>query len=81
MLRYPVRFTPTDGGVQLSFPDVPEAQVNAATEEEAIAGALEALERSLSGYVVDARPIPGPSDICGAPTVQTERFSLTGLET
>ena len=76
MLRYPVRFTPADQGVILTFPDIPEAKVEAACEEDALAGALSELECRLSGYLAQQKPIPTPSDICGAPTVETSKFSL-----
>lgn len=82
MLRYPARLEPTDDGkVRLILPDVPEVEILAATEDAALDGAAEALETALSFYVVDARAIPTPSDICGAPMVETARFSITGLET
>ena len=82
MLRYPARLEPTDDGkVRLILPDVPEVEILAATEEAALGEAPGALETALSGYVVDARAIPTPSDICGAPMVETRRFSVAGLET
>lgn len=81
MLAFPIRIVPCgDGGVTACFPDVPEAQSRGADEDEAVGGALAALEKALAGYVADGRPIPAPSDICGAPTVETTRFSLLGLE-
>lgn len=81
MLTYPARLEPTDDGkVRLILPDVPEVEILAATEDAALGGAAEALESALSFYVVDARAIPAPSDICGAPMVETAKFSLTGLE-
>jgi antitoxin HicB len=81
MLTYPVRLAPGDDvKVLLTFPDVPEASVAGASEDEVIAAAQEVLEQVLAGYVVDARPIPAPSEICGAPTISTARFSLTGAE-
>ena len=81
MLAYPIRIVPDDhGGVFACFPDVPEAESPGADEDEAVGGALAALERALAAYVADGRPIPAPSDICGAPTVETARFSLLGLD-
>ena len=81
MLRYPARFEPMeDGKVRLILPDVPEVEVIADSEDAAIGKAAEALESALGGYVVDARSIPTPSDICGAPMIETGRFSLMGLE-
>jgi antitoxin HicB len=81
MLAYPVRLIPDEeGGVVLVFHDVPEASSRGADEDEAFAGALAALEMALAAYVADGRPVPAPSDICGAPTVETKRFSLVGLD-
>jgi antitoxin HicB len=80
MLTYPVRMVPADAGaVQLVFPDVPEAQAAGSSEDDVFARALPALEKALAGYVLDRRSIPAPTDICGAPVVTTERFSLVGL--
>ena len=81
MLSYPVRLIPEeDGRVRLTVPDVPEATLVAASEEEAFEGAQLKLETVLAGYVVSGRAIPTPSDTCGAPTVRTERFSLIGSD-
>ncbi|HEX8526055.1 type II toxin-antitoxin system HicB family antitoxin [Allosphingosinicella sp.] len=81
MLSYPVRFIPTeDGSVLVRFPDVPEAAAVGADEDEALEGALHVLESVLSAYCVDGRAIPAPSDICGAPTVATDKFSILGME-
>jgi antitoxin HicB len=80
-LSYPARLVPTDDGLVIArFPDVPEASAVGKTEEEALAGAVDVLDAVLGGYVLDGRPIPAPSDICGAPQVETEKFSLLGLE-
>jgi antitoxin HicB len=81
MLAYPIRIVPGDpDGVIACFPDVPEAESRGADEEEAVGGALAALDKALASYVADGRPIPAPSDICGAPTVETARFSLLGFD-
>ena len=64
----------------LTFHDVPEAVVVGSSEEDALGRARPLLETILGGYVVDGRPIPAPSNVCGAPTVSTERFSVVGLE-
>ena len=81
MLSYPVRFIPAeDGTVIVRFPDVPEAAAVGADEDEALASAAAILETVLATYCVDGRPIPHPSDICGAPQVTTEKFSLIGME-
>lgn len=80
MLSYPVRLTPAaETDVKLTFPDVPEAEVLGTSEEDVFSRALPELEKALAAYVVDGRPIPPPSDICGAPTVTTEKFRLEGL--
>jgi predicted RNase H-like HicB family nuclease len=82
MLRYPARIIPTDDGLVLvRLPDVPEAAGTGATEEEALDQACRVLETVLASYVLDGTPIPAPSDVCGAPLVTTEKFSLVGLET
>jgi antitoxin HicB len=81
MLSYPARLAPAgEKMVLLTLPDVPEAVVVAASEDEAIEKAPEILEGVLGGYVVEGRSIPSPSDICGAPVVTTERFSVLGME-
>ena len=81
MLSYPVRFIPTEEGrVLVCFPDVPEAEASGADEDEALNGARDALETALSAYCVDGRAIPAPSDICGAPTLTTEKFSVVGMD-
>lgn len=81
MLSYPIRLIPTeDGMVLVRFPDVPEAAAIGATEDEAIEAARRVLDTVLSTYCIDGRAIPSPSDICGAPTIATEKFSVLGLE-
>ena len=69
-LAYPVRLeTGEDGAVLVSFPDIPEALTEGATEEEALAEARDCLIAALGGYV-DARwEIPGPSPARGLPSV------------
>ena len=80
-LSYPARLVPTaDGFVLARLPDVPEACAVGRTEEEALSQAVAVLDAVLGDYVLDGRPIPAPSDICGAPRVETEKFSLLGLE-
>lgn len=81
MLSYPVRLIPTgDGSVLARVVDVPEAAALGASEEEALAAAQRVLETVLSNYCIDGRPIPSPSDVCGAPRIATERFSVLGME-
>jgi antitoxin HicB len=77
MIAYPVRFIPTaDGRVVVTFPDVPEACAVGISEDDALRLALFDLERVLSQYCLAQRPLPTPSQICGAPILTTERFSL-----
>lgn len=81
MLKYPARLIPTEEGMILvRLLDVPEAAAFGSSEDEALANVQPILEAVLSSYCVDGRPIPSPSDVCGAPTVATEKFSLLGLE-
>jgi antitoxin HicB len=75
MLSYPARLTPTaTGSVRACFPDVPEAITEGANEEDALNRAKFVLEQALAGYLMHGRAIPHPSDICGAPSVQTAKF-------
>ena len=80
MLSYPVRLIPTNGGVRASFPDVPEASAEGADEEDALNRSKYVLEMVLARYVMGGRPIPAPSDICGAPVVNTDKFELGGQD-
>jgi antitoxin HicB len=81
MLSYPVRLIPEGNGyVMLTFHDVPEAVVVGESEDDAIDRALPLLETVLGSYVVEGRSIPSPSDVCGAPTITTERFSVIGMD-
>lgn len=79
MLRYPARLVPTkEGGVRLLLPDIPEVELVAHSEEAALERAIQSLETVLGGYLLASRPIPTPSDICGAPLVTTLRYSGVG---
>lgn len=81
MLSYPVRLIPeAERAVMLTFPDLPEAVVTGASEAEVFEQAQAELEKALAGLVADGRPIPTPSDICGAPTVSTDKFDLLGMK-
>ena len=74
MPHYPARIAPGEEGLVLvTFPDVPEAVVCAGSEEEALARAPEVLGLVLHGYRTEHRPLPIPSDICGAPLVEAQR--------
>jgi antitoxin HicB len=76
MLAYPVRLVPTAaGGVQAVFPDLPQAIAEGRDEDDAMVRAKSVLERCLGDMAARGTPPPPPSDICGAPTIVTDRFS------
>jgi len=76
MLSYPARLIPgTEGRVMLVLPDVPELVVVAASETEAFGKAPRLLDAILEGYEQEGKPFPRPSDICGAPGVESRRFA------
>ena len=77
MLEYPVRLVPTASGtVRATFPDVPEAVAEGRTEDDALNRAKFALEMALGHRLHSQREIPAPSDICGTPTIVTEKFII-----
>lgn len=61
MLSYPARVTRDGDGFVVSFPDVPEALTGAATREEALELAADALTTAMDFYFEDRRPVPAPS--------------------
>lgn len=76
MLAYPVRLVPTeDGEVRVTFPDVPQAVAEGRDEEEALSRAKLVLETCLGHMLAHGDLPPWPSDICGAPTVTTDKFT------
>ena len=81
MISYPVRLIPEGKkSIMLTFPDISEACVVGASEDAVFHEALPELEKALASYVAGNRPIPCPSDICGAPTVTTYRFRLKEMD-
>ena len=67
---YPVRLEAKEGAAALvSFPDIPEAVTEGATEREALAEAEDCLVAALGGYVEGHRDIPRPSPGKGCPLV------------
>lgn len=56
---YLARFQEGDGFL-VTFPDLPEAITGGATEEEALAQAVDALEVTVLTYVLDGRALPEP---------------------
>ena len=73
VLRYPVRLVPTRSGrVRAVFPDLPQAIAEGRDEEDALYRAKFVLEMCLGHRAARGEPLPPPSDICGAPTVETK---------
>ena len=70
MFDYPVRLTPDNGTVLVTFPDIPEAVTFGANEDDALQHAVDALETALSFYIDDRRPLPIASVIDGLITVR-----------
>ena len=65
-LAYPATLeTRCGGSVLVSFPDVPEALTEGATEEEALAEAQDCLIAALGGYIQARCDIPPPSSTRG----------------
>lgn len=76
MVTYPVRLVPTrSGGVKAVFPDLPQAVAEGEDEDDAMFRAKFVLEMCLGHMLYHGETPPPPSDICGAPTVTTEKFS------
>ena len=62
MRGYPARFQPAkEGGLTVTFRDVPEAITEGDTMAEAHAAAPDALETALSFYIDERKPLPVPS--------------------
>ena len=60
---YPCQLTPDeDGGLVVTFPDVPEAITGGEDRAEALAMAEDALATALAGYVHEKWDIPAPSE-------------------
>jgi antitoxin HicB len=57
------------GGVIVTFEEVPEAITEGATTEEALSNAIDALELALLGYVKDGQQLPAPPSKRGANAV------------
>jgi antitoxin HicB len=75
MLDYPVRLVPTRRGtVRAVFPDVPQAIAEGRDEEDALFRAKFVLEMCLTHRLGHGEAPPAPSDICGAPTIRTDKF-------
>lgn len=62
MLSYPARVARDGDGFMVSFPDIPEALTGAASREEALKMAADALVTAMDFYFEDRRPVPVPSE-------------------
>ena len=62
MPSYPATIDPDGDGFMVSFPDIPEALTGAATREEAISMAADALRVAMQFYAADGRAVPDPSE-------------------
>ena len=58
-----------DGSILVSFPDIPEALTEGATEAEALAEAQDCVIAALGGYMEGRHPIPAPSPVRGRTSV------------
>lgn len=66
--RYFATFEPDpDGGILVTFQDVPEAITHGTDRAEALASAQEALGLALRGYPYDERDVPTPKVTDGVP--------------
>ena len=80
---YPCKLTPDeDGGLVVTFPDVPEAITGGKDHAEALAMAEDALATALAGYVHEKWDIPTPSEmtddqvLVAVPTVVAAKLAL-----
>lgn len=74
-LIYPIKLRrvrkgpPSERGIVVSFPDLPEALTWGDDEEEAFANAADCLEEALAARITERDPIPRPSPRRGAAAV------------
>ena len=80
---YPCNLTPDeDGGLEVTFPDVPEAITSGEHRSKALEMAEDALATALAGYVQEKWEIPVPSaleegqDLVAVPTVVAAKLAL-----
>jgi antitoxin HicB len=77
LISYPVRLVPTgQRSIRIVFPDVPQATTEGRDEADALYRAKFVLEMCLGHMAVHGERPPRPSDICGAPTISTDKFSV-----
>ncbi|WP_339343318.1 type II toxin-antitoxin system HicB family antitoxin [uncultured Psychrobacter sp.] len=60
-MKYPARIQPTDDGYVVTFRDIPEANTQGDTFDEAVEMAEDALLTALTFYFEDNRTVPAPS--------------------
>lgn len=80
---YPCELSPDeDGGLLVTFPDVPEAITGGSDRSEALAMAEDALATALAGYVHEKWGIPTPSqpvagqEVVAVPAVVAAKLAL-----
>lgn len=61
MLAYPVELAPDGRFLMVTFPDIPEANSQGDSVEDALKMAADALETALDFYFDAGRPVPVPS--------------------
>ena len=61
MLAYPVELTPDGKFMMVTFPDIPEANSQGDSVEDALNMAVDALETAFDFYFDAGRPVPTPS--------------------
>lgn len=78
---YPVQLTPEpDGGLVVTFPDVPGAVTQGDDRKDALAQAPDCLIAALGGYIELRRPVPRPSSPRrGQPTIALPSLAAAKL--
>jgi antitoxin HicB len=61
MLAYPVELTPDGKFLMVTFPDIPEANSQGDSVEDALGMAKDALESAIDWYIEEGKPVPVPS--------------------
>ncbi|MFJ1301652.1 type II toxin-antitoxin system HicB family antitoxin [Pseudomonadota bacterium AL_CKDN230030165-1A_HGKHYDSX7] len=86
MLKFPALIEADGTGFAVSFRDIPEALTGAATREEALEMAADALRTAMDFYFEDERAVPAPSKARGdevlvslPPSVQAKILVLNEL--
>ncbi|MGH9598396.1 MAG: type II toxin-antitoxin system HicB family antitoxin [Terracidiphilus sp.] len=62
MFAYPVELTPDGKFLMVTFPDIPEANSQGDSIEDALEMAKDALESAIDWYIEKGKPIPAPSN-------------------